>query len=73
MTPRQTLRLCCVYIAQFMTHTTICTLPFIWNLCYKPRDILQRVTKGQRVHISSHDRLYTKTKDYFLFMFVTES
>ena len=62
MTPRGTLGLCCVYIAQLMTHTAIYTLPFTLQLCYKPLDILQRVTKSQRIHISSHNRLYTKTK-----------
>ena len=72
MTPRGTLVLCCVYIVQLMTHTAVYTLPFTLQLCYKPLGILQRVTKSQRVHISSHDRLYTKAKDYFLYMFVTE-
>ena len=28
MTPRGTLGLCCVFIAQLMTHPAICTLPF---------------------------------------------
>ena len=64
MTPRGTLGLCCVYIAQLMTHTAIYTLPFTLQLCYKPPGILHRVTKNQRVHISSHNRLYTKTKNY---------
>ena len=72
MTPRGTLVLCCVYIVQLMTHTAVYTLPFTLQLCYKPLGILQRVTKSQRVHISSHDRLYAKAKDYFLYMFVTE-
>ena len=65
MTARETLGLCCVYIAQLMTHTAIYTLPFTLQLHYKPFGILQRVTKSQRVHISSHDTLYTKTKNYF--------
>ena len=65
MTPRGTPGLCCVYIVQSMTHTAISTLPFTLQLCYKPLGILQKVTKSQRVHVSSHDRLYTKTKDYF--------
>ena len=64
MTPRGTLGLCCAYITQLTTHTAIYTLPFTLQLCYKPLDILQRVTKSQRVHISSHDKLYTKTKNY---------
>ena len=32
-------------------------LPFTLQLCYKPLAILQRVTKSQNVHISSHDGL----------------
>ena len=62
MTPRGTLGLCCVYINQLTTHTAIDTLPFTLQLWYKPLGILQRVTKSQRVHISSHDRLYTGPK-----------
>ena len=65
MTPRGTLGLCCVHIAQLMTHTVTYTLPFTMQLCYKPLGILQRVTKGQRVHISSHNRLYTTAKIIF--------
>ena len=57
MTPRGTLELCCVYIAQLMTHSAVYTLPFTLQLCYKPLDTLQRVTKSQKVHISSHDIL----------------
>ena len=57
MTPRGTLGLCCAYIAQLMTHPAIYTLPFALQLCYKPLGILQRVTKSQKVHISSHDEL----------------
>ena len=57
MTPRGTLGLCCVHIAQLMTHPAIYTLPFTLQLCYKPLCILQRVTKSQQVHISSHDGL----------------
>ena len=73
MTPTGTLGLCCVYIAQLMTHTAIYTLPFTLQLCYIALGILQRVTKSQSVHISSHDRLYTKTKNYYFYMFVTET
>ena len=61
MTPRGTLGLCCVHIAQLVTHPAVYTLPFTLQLCYKPLGILQRVTKSQKVHISSHDvlqRLY---------------
>ena len=36
---------------------TIYTLPFTLQLCYKSLGILQRVTKSQKVHISSHDEL----------------
>ena len=57
MTPRGTLGLCCVHIAQLMTHPAIYTLPFTLQLCYKPLGILQRVTKSQKAHISSHDGL----------------
>ena len=57
MTPRGTLGLCCVHIAQLMTHPAIYTLPFTLQLCYKPLGILQRVTKSQKIHISSHDVL----------------
>ena len=57
MTPRGNLGLCCVHIAQLMTHPAIYTLPFSLQLCYKPLDMLQRVTKSQKVHISSHDGL----------------
>ena len=57
MTPRETLGLCCVHIAQLMTHPAVYTLPFTLQLCYRPLGILQRVTKSQKVHISSHDVL----------------
>ena len=57
MTPRGTLGLCCVHIAQLMTHPAIYTLPFTLQLCYKPLGILQRVTKSQKVHISIYDGL----------------
>ena len=53
MTPRGTLGLCCVDIAQLMTHTTIYTLAFTLQLCYKPLGIQQRVTKNQKVHIQT--------------------
>ena len=57
MTPRGTLGLCCVDIFQIMTHPAIYTLPFTLNLYYKLLGILQRVTKNQKVQISSHDGL----------------
>ena len=57
MTPRGTIGLCCVHIAQLMTHPGVYTLPFTLQLCYKRLGILQRVTKSQKVHISSHDGL----------------
>ena len=57
MIPKRTLRLCCVHIAKLMTHPAVYTLPLTLQLCYKPLHILQRVTKSQKVHISSHDIL----------------
>ena len=57
VTPRGTLGLYCVHIAQLMTHPAIYTTPFTLQLCYKPLGILQRVTKSQKVHISDHDGL----------------
>ena len=57
MTPRGTLGLSCVHIAHLMTHLAIYTLLFTLQLCYKPLGILQRVTKSQKLHISSHDVL----------------
>ena len=57
MTPRGTLGLFCVHIVQLMTHPAIYTLPFILQLCYKPLGILHRVSKSQKVNISSHDGL----------------
>ena len=57
MTPRGILGLCCVHVAQLMTHLTILTTPFTLQLCYEPFEILQRVTKSEAVHISSHDGL----------------
>ena len=61
MTPGGTFRLCCVHIAQLMTHPTICTLSFTLQLCYKPPDIMQRVTKSQKV-------LYQVMMGYKLFI-----
>ena len=49
ITPGGTIGLCCVYIAQLMSHTAIYTLPITLHLYYKPLGILQRVTKSQRV------------------------
>ena len=57
MTPRGTLVLCCVHIAQLVTHPAVYILPFTLQLCYKLLGMLQRVTKSQNVHISSHDVL----------------
>ena len=57
MTPRGTLGLCCVHIAQLMTHPAIYTLPFTLQLCYKPLGILQMAAKSKKAHISSHDGL----------------
>ena len=55
MTPRWTLGICCVHIAQLVTHAAVYTLPFTLQLRYKPFGILQRITKSQKLHISSHD------------------
>ena len=52
MTSRGTLGLCCVPIAQLMTHLAVYTLPFTLQLYCKPPGILHRVTKNQMVHIS---------------------
>ena len=64
MTPRGTLGLYFVRIAQLMTHPhylTITpphyTLPFTLQLFYEPLGRIQRVTKIQKVYISSHDVL----------------
>ena len=57
MTPRGALGLSCAHIAKLMIHPAIYTLPFTLQLCYKPLGILQRVTKSQKVHISSHNKL----------------
>ena len=57
MTPRGTLGLRCVHIAQLMTHSAVYTLPFTLDLCYKPLGILKRVTKSQKIHISRYDLL----------------
>ena len=54
MTPRGTRGLCCIHIAQLMTHPAVCTLPLTLQLCYKPLGTLQRVTESQKVDISSH-------------------
>ena len=53
MAPRETLGLCYLYNGQLKTPPDISTLPFT----IKPLDILQRVTKRKKIHISSHDEL----------------
>ena len=70
ITPRETLGLCCVYIAQLMSHPAIYTLPFTLQLCYKPLGIVNRATKSQKVHISSYDGFYTRTKKSYFSIFV---
>ena len=65
MAPRGNLELCCVHITQLMIHPAIYTLPFTLQLCYKPLGILQRVTKSQKVHISSHDGLKKTSQHKF--------
>ena len=62
MTPR----LCCVYIDQLITYPPVYKLLFTLQLCYKPLGILQRVTKSQKAHISSHDRLQNFLRSNFL-------
>ena len=57
VTPRGTLGLCYVHIAQLMAHPAIYTTAFTLQLCYRPLGILQRVTNSQKVHISNHDGL----------------
>ena len=57
MARRGTLGLGCVHIAQLVIHAAVYILPFTLQLLYKPLGILQRVTKTQKVHISSHDVL----------------
>ena len=58
---RETLWLCYVHIPQLMTRLAVYTLPFTLQLCYKPLGILQRVTKGQKVHQSSNNGLQNFT------------
>ena len=69
MIPRETLGLCCVHIppcersllVMWCSHvaindsSTIFTLHFTLQLCYKSLGILQRITKSQKVHFSRHD------------------
>ena len=62
MTPR----LCCVHIDQLITYPAVYTLLFTLQLCYKPLGILQRVTKSQKAHISSHDGLKNFLTSNFL-------
>ena len=64
MTPRGTLGLYFVRIAQLMTHPHYLTmtlphytLPFTLQIFHKPLGRIQRVTKIQKVYISSHDVL----------------
>ena len=53
MTPR----LCCAHIDQLITYPAAYTLLFPLQLCCKPLDILQKVTKSRKPHILSHDGL----------------
>ena len=59
MTRGETLGLCCAYTAHLMTHPAIYTLPFTLKLCYKSPGIMQRITKSQKIHISSNVGLQT--------------
>ena len=69
MTPRGTLGLCCVHIAQLVTHPAVYTLPFTLQLCYKPLGILQRLTNSQKIHISSHDTLQNFIRSTFIHVY----
>ena len=53
--PRGALRLCCAHIAQLMTHTTnLHMVVYLAIMSLKPLDILQMVTKSQKLyHISN--------------------
>ena len=62
MTPK----LHCVHIHQLITYPAVYTLLFSLQLCYKPLGILQRVTKSQKAHISSHDGLKNFLTSNFL-------
>ena len=44
--PKGTLGLCCIHMAQLITHTAVMQKLFTLQLCYKPFGILQRVTKS---------------------------
>ena len=66
MTPRGALVLCCVLFSQLKIHPAICTLLFTLQVCYKPLGIPQRVTRSQKVHISSHDGLQNFITPTFL-------
>ena len=66
MTPRGNFGLWFVHIrqltripglTQLMTHPAIQTTPLTLQLCFKTLGVMQRVTKIQKVHMSSHDRL----------------
>ena len=66
MTTRGTVGLCCVHIDQLITYPALDTILFTLQLCYKSLGILQRVTKSQKAHISSHDGLKTFLRSTFL-------
>ena len=57
MTPRGTLGLCCVHIAQLVTHPAVYTLLFTLHLCYKPLCILERLIKSQKFHCKNFTTL----------------
>ena len=65
MTPRGTLGLCCVNITLLVTNPAVYTLPFFLQFCYKSLGILQRVTKNQKVHTSSHNALNSAASTFF--------
>ena len=57
MTPRGTLGLCCIHIAQLVTHPAVYTLSFTLQLCYKPLGILERLIKSQKFHCKNFTTL----------------
>ena len=62
MTPRGTLGLGCIHTAQLMTHQLF-QHSFILQFCYM---LAYRITKSQKVYISSHDRLQNFITPTFL-------
>ena len=57
MTPRRALELCFVPFSRVKIHPAIYTLLFTLQVCYKTLGIALRVTRSEKVYISSHDGL----------------